>query len=437
MVAIIKTGHSINRILNYNENKVQQGVAECIGAGNYPVDIDKMVFTMKLNRFLKQADLNENVKRNSVHISLNFDVTEKGMSKEKLMEIADTYMDKIGFTEQPYLVYQHHDAGHPHIHIISLKVRDDGSRIDMQNIGRNQSEKARKEIEIAYGLVPAQKHIRDNELIEKPVNACKVEYGRTDTKRAITNVLDKVLKNYKYTSLPELNAVLQQYNVVADRGSENSRIFQNRGLVYRILDENGDKIGVPIKASDFYSHPTLKFLEEQFIQNEKARTPHKSRIKNTIDMVLLDQKKMSIQELKKMVALSGINIVFRQNTAGLLYGITYVDHQTQCVFNGSTLGKLYSAKAIQERCGLNGAAAQKGVAQEAFISRDTSQINPKEVFHSLSNNGSSRNSMLDSATEIGKLLNALTQSEQDSSYLPNQLKGKKKKKKRKGQSDKQ
>ncbi len=36
MVAVIKTGHSIHRILNYNENKVKQGVAECIGAGNYP-----------------------------------------------------------------------------------------------------------------------------------------------------------------------------------------------------------------------------------------------------------------------------------------------------------------------------------------------------------------------------------------------------------------
>ena len=58
MVAVIKTGHSIHRILNYNENKVKQGVAECIGAGNYPVDPDKMSFTMKLNRFLKQMELN-------------------------------------------------------------------------------------------------------------------------------------------------------------------------------------------------------------------------------------------------------------------------------------------------------------------------------------------------------------------------------------------
>jgi hypothetical protein len=438
MVAIIKTGHSIHRILNYNENKVQQGVAECIGAGNYPVDIEKMFFTMKLNRFLKQADLNENVKRNSVHISLNFDVTEKAIPKEKLMEIADTYMAKIGFKEQPYLVYQHHDAGHPHIHIISLKVRDDGSRIDMQNIGRNQSEKARKEIETAFGLVPAEKHKREKELVVKPVATNKVEYGRTETKRAITNVLDKVIQNYKYTSLPELNAVLQQYNIAADRGSENSRIFQNRGLIYRILDQGGNKVGVPIKASDFYSKPTLKFLEERFIENEKARTPHKSRIKNAVDIALLNNKKMSIQELAKIVEVSGIKMVLRQNAEGMIYGITYVDHQTQSVFNGSTLGKLYSAKAIQERCGLNELVHQKTTVYKVKKSDGISlQSDSREVRPTSVGENSKKSITGDDTNVIAKFVNALTQSEYDSSYLPNQLKGKMKKKKRKGQSDNQ
>lgn len=437
MVAIIKTGHSINRILNYNENKVQQGVAECIGAGNYPVDIEKISFTMKLNRLLKQADLNENVKRNSVHISLNFDLTEKGIPKEKLIEIADTYMDKIGFQGQPYLIYQHHDAGHPHIHIISIKVRDDGSRIDMQNIGRNQSEKARKEIETTYQLVPAEKHKREKELVLKPVDPNKVEYGRTETKRAISNVLDKVIQNYKYTSLPELNAVLQQYNVAADRGSENSRIFQNRGLVYRILDRGGNKVGVPIKASDFYSKATLKFLEERFIENEKSRATHKSRIKNAVDLALLDNKKMSIQELAKILEGSGINMVLRQNTEGLLYGITYVDHQTQCVFNGSALGKLYSAKAILERCNLNELMHQDTAVFKVKKSTGSSLRSGSGEVTDTSVGQDSKKILQDEITLTGKLVNALTQSEHDSSYLPNQLKGKKKKKKRKGQSDNQ
>lgn len=53
MVTVINTGHSIHRIFNYNENKVKEGLAECIGDGNYPVDADKLSLSMKLNRFLR------------------------------------------------------------------------------------------------------------------------------------------------------------------------------------------------------------------------------------------------------------------------------------------------------------------------------------------------------------------------------------------------
>lgn len=73
MVAVIKTGRSIHRILNYNENKVKKGAAKCISAANYPIDVEKLSFTHKLNRLVKQAALNENVTRISVHVSLNFD----------------------------------------------------------------------------------------------------------------------------------------------------------------------------------------------------------------------------------------------------------------------------------------------------------------------------------------------------------------------------
>ena len=358
MVAVIKTGHSILRLLNYNENKVKEGVAVCIGAENYPMDTQQLSFQQKLNRLVNQAALNENVTRNSVHISLNFDPSEK-LSDERLLEIAGVYMNKIGFDDLPYLVYQHFDAGHPHIHIVSVKVRADGSRVDTQNIGRNQSERARKEIEISYGLLKAEDSKQREAFRLKPVNAQKVLYGKSETKSAIGNVLNTVLPKYKYASLPELNAVLRQYNIVADRGGENSRIFRHLGLVYRVLDDNGNKVGVPIKASDFYNKPTLKFLEQKFAPNDAAKQPHKVRVKNAIDLYFL-QGETSLKDLIGVLKREGIDTVVRQNEDGVVYGITYVDHQTQCVFNGSALGKAYSAKAILERCS-NGVAGEEKI----------------------------------------------------------------------------
>ena len=333
MVAVIKTGHSIRRILNYNEQKVKEGVATCLAATNYPKDAHDLTFHNKLNLLVNQAALNENVTRNSVHISLNFDPSEK-LSDQQLKDISELYMQKIGFGDQPYLVYQHYDAGHPHIHIVTLKVRADGSRIDTHNIGKNQSENARKEIEKLFGLVKAQDSKQQLQGV-KAVNTQRVHYGKSATKRAITNVLDIVLNSYKYASLPELNAVLKQYNLLADKGNEGSRIYKNKGLIYHALDSAGYPIGVPIKANDLYNKPTLKYLEEKFALNDTAKEPYKNRVKNAIDLALLKTANPTLETLIKGLQNGGIDAVVRQNNEGVIYGITFVDHTSKCVFNGS------------------------------------------------------------------------------------------------------
>lgn len=156
-----------------------------------------------------------NVSRNGVHVSLNFDASEK-ISSEQLKEIADTYKhNKIGFGEQSYLVYQHFDAGHPHIYIVSIKVRANGSRVDTHDIGRNQSENARKEIETTYGLMKAESMKNEGDKL-KSAYAAKIQYGKSESRQAILKVLEVLIKTYKYTLLCyNLNVVLRQYNAQA------------------------------------------------------------------------------------------------------------------------------------------------------------------------------------------------------------------------------
>lgn len=352
MVAVIKTSSSIKGILNYNENKVEIGKAECISAVNYPLELEKLSFTSKLNRFLKLAELNTNAKRNTVHISLNFDPSENH-SKEKLAEIADTYMEKLGFGRQPYLVYQHYDAGHPHCHIVTNNIQRNGKRIDLHLLGIRKSEPARKEIEEMFGLVKAEGKKQKEQFLLNPIDVGRIQYGKAESKKAINSVLNKVLFDYKYSSLPELNAVLNLYNVHADRGSEESRVFKNNGLLYKILDQNSKPIGVPIKASDFYNKPTLKFLDERFKINEIKKQSSKNYLKNAIREALFYKKVISAEKLATGVESKGIHMVLRKNAEGQLYGITYVDHVTQSVFNGSSLGKEFSAKGILESCAMN------------------------------------------------------------------------------------
>lgn len=153
--------------------------------------------------------------------------------------------------------------------------------------------------------------------------------------------------------LPELNAVLNLYNVHADRGSEESRVFKNNGLLYKILDKNSKPIGVPIKASEFYSRPTLKFLEEKFRVNESKKQYGKSHVKNALRQAFFDERITSLERLSERLKDEAIHTILRKSSERKLYGITYIDFKTQSVVNGSSLGKEFSAKGIQESCAMN------------------------------------------------------------------------------------
>lgn len=422
MVAVIHSSSSLRNALNYNEQKVKTGKAACLAAGNYPKDVEHLNFYQKLARLENQAGLNLRTKVNSVHISLNFDPSEK-FSEEKLRRISGVYLDKIGFGEQPYLVYSHHDAGHPHIHIVTTNIRANGKRISLHNLGKTLSEKARKEIELAFGLVRAENRKQEQINALKPAGVQKALYGKSETKRAITNVLDAVLDTYKYTSLPELNAVLKQYNVAADRGDADSRTYRTGGLTYRILDENGNKIGVPVKASTIYSKPTLKNLERRFTANEFARQPHKARVKNAVDIAFLKNARHTLPSLIKSLVKDGIDAVIRQNEQGIIYGVTYVDHGTKTVFNGSDLGKGYSAKGLLERCS-QAEGLKPGITTNEGVTK-------RQKEEGLQVEKGQKSSVEQTAMHtLSKAADDLLQPKESNEYLPHQLKKTKKKKKK-------
>jgi hypothetical protein len=349
MVAKINTGKSISKALNYNEQKVQQGKAELLEAANFLKEAKDLNFYEKMLHFERHIGMNEKASTNSMHVSLNFDVSEK-LSNEKMVAIAAAYMEKIGFGHQPYLVYRHQDAGHPHLHIVSTNIERNGKRISMHNLGKNQSEKARKEIETEFKLVKAEHHRRTESQVLLVVAAKKVTYGKSASKQAISNVLATVYPQYKYTSLPEYNAVLKLYNVIAERGAEDSRMFKQHGLNYRVLDEAGNKVGTPIKASAFYMKPTLANLEKKFADNEGLRIPNKQKLQTTVGWILHQQPK-GLGDFARSLEKQHINGILRRSAEGQVFGITYVDHTTKTVFNGSDLGKEYSAKAVLEKCG--------------------------------------------------------------------------------------
>ncbi|MFP9114748.1 relaxase/mobilization nuclease domain-containing protein [Flavobacterium sp. RHBU_3] len=420
MVAVIKASHSLSRILRYNEQKITQGVARVIGEKNCPFPAAKVGLLAKLNFLERMASLNTRVAHPGVHISLNFPPAEDKLSDARLSEIAAAYMEEIGFGSQPWMAYRHMDAGHPHIHIVSLKIRTDGSRIDMHNMGRNQSEHARRTIEKNFGLLPAEKSGKVKQYEPEAVAIARVTYGKAPAKKAMSGVLQFVISKYSYTTLGELNAILGLYNMTADRGKVTSRTYVGGGLLYRAIDAQALPVGVPIKASDFAFPATLKTLEKHFTANRVSQAKSGAAIRLAIDKAITLQKPQSLDALQEILRQSGIDLVIRNASNGQVYGLTFVDHRERCSINGSTLGKPYSAKGLSERCA-------KGLRETAPGQQPSASIAPKH-----------RTGVDAPASAISGLkdhtspLNALLNPEYTTDYQGKPLDKKKKKKKRKG-----
>ncbi|MDT4857078.1 hypothetical protein FQZ97_914900 [compost metagenome] len=183
--------------------------------------------------------------------------------------------------------------------------------------------------------------------------------------------------------------MLSLYNVHAERGEEGSRINQNGGLLYRIINTNGQPVGVPIKASLFADKPTLNNLAKRFLTNDTYRFKFKNDVKTKIDLAIKFKKPDSLQKLQEQLKIQELRLVPQVNEEGLIYGLTYVDLKSKCVFNGSALGKEYAAKRILERIHLpekvnvNNAVASRNAYPQNEYSLNSQQKIPLEAYQKL------------------------------------------------------
>lgn len=269
---------------------------------------------------------------------------------------------------------------------------------------------------MAFNLQRAENQDKTKAEEIHPINAQKVVYGKSATKRGITNVLDAVLPRYKYASLAELNAILKLYNLTANRGKEDGIIYQKRGLIYRVLDEKGNKIGVPIKASSIYSKPTLSYLEKRFNENEILKEEFRKSLKTSIDWIMIKPPR-SLQAFKLALEKEKISLVIRQNDNGVIYGLTYIDHNSKCVFNGSDIGKDYSAKAILEKCGL----VQNMSTQQKAIEKKISETNSMKMSPDKNNQ---------QEQHLSKIIEGIITPTEEYQYVPFELKKRSKKKRK-------
>ena len=127
---------------------------------------------------------------------------------------------------------------------------------------------------------------------------------------------------------------------------------------------------MPIKASLIHNNPGLKFLEMKFAENNIAKQQYKRHIQAQVNILFALRKTIPLSEFMGKLKREQIHVTLRQNKEGFIYGITYVDLKNRCVFNGSDLGKEYSAKGILQRCTIQ----REDIAKQAVYLHVDSKI---------------------------------------------------------------
>ena len=153
MIAKISTSNSPRGALIYNCEKVEEGHAKILYS-NKLWQKEGMAAANRLAWMLeKKAAINQNTKNAFVHISLNHS-PEDNLTDEQLSEIAHEYMQKLGYGEQPYIIFKHEDIDRHHLHIVTTNIDAQGKKIDDSN-NFHKSKKITNEIEKKYNLHPA------------------------------------------------------------------------------------------------------------------------------------------------------------------------------------------------------------------------------------------------------------------------------------------
>lgn len=149
MITKVSIGTSFMGALNYNLKKLYSK-DESQKADLLATNFASLKQQSIKNELRILQSLNPRLKRNTFHTSLNFGKDEV-ISNEKMLNVAEEYMKKMGFDNNAYFVFRHHDTGHPHCHILALRNRFDGTVVsDSKNYQR--SDKIARELENKYGL---------------------------------------------------------------------------------------------------------------------------------------------------------------------------------------------------------------------------------------------------------------------------------------------
>lgn len=346
MVAKINRGVSLYGALAYNWQKVDENTARIISGNGMVTDSDgnpDISMQNAIYGFRNYLLANKNTDKPILHISLNPSLDDN-LSEKQFAILADEYMRQMGYGSQPYIVFLHEDIERRHIHIVSTCVNARGEKID-DSYEWNRSMRTCRELERKFGL--QQVADKRRELLEPYLK--KADYREGDVKRQIGNILKSVFSSYRFQSFGEYSALLSCFNIEAKQVKGEHEGTSYNGIVYTVTDDAGRPVCTPVKSSLLGKRFGYDGIQKRIGYNARDYKAKKWQSKITEDVALVKHDCRGDRGIfVAMLASRGIDVVFRENEDGRIYGATFIDHHNKEVYNGSRFGKEFSANTFEK-----------------------------------------------------------------------------------------
>ncbi|QOR74625.1 relaxase/mobilization nuclease domain-containing protein [Cruoricaptor ignavus] len=300
-------GDNFNGV-KYNDKKIANEKGELMLKKNFPSYVGDSAGEVRI--YLKAISQSERIKKPQFHAVISSRFREQ--SKEELTDIAQEFMNKMGYGEQPYIVVFHNDTENNHVHIVSTRV----------------SKSTGKKINASFERLKAQQALRQ----------AYAERFEADTDKR----LDAILK-YRFTTKSQLEEALKTagYKAVVDENKREKISIYTKGIKVKEIEDVSKLFQEPDEARKNQVKAILAKYSKQWsgkvftIEDKRYGLGLHRNLENVKNNYVLNSELQ--HRLKESF---GMAIVFHSKDGRTPFGYTLIDHSTGNIYKGSSLLKM-------------------------------------------------------------------------------------------------
>lgn len=200
-------GKGFRGALRYNMDKVAKGVAEVLDHSFVEVSEKSIMKEVQMVKVMRP-----NLQKFFYHTSINFPPTED-LSNATMIQIGHDYLRDSGFSQHQYIMFRHHDATHPHLHILVNRIGYDGKVLSDSN-DFVRCEEILRRLEKKYNLaeVPSSRQARERAVTKNEMEMMK-RTNDLSIKLWLQTTINKVLKDNPRMSTQEFIGALEKKGI--------------------------------------------------------------------------------------------------------------------------------------------------------------------------------------------------------------------------------